>query len=178
MTVLTYILIICIIVGIFAICYSLSYNRFQGYIIRSNEAETEIDSILRKRYDLLNKAGSIIIANTDIKNPFKVLDEIKNKKMSNFELDRKLCETLCEYELIKEDNDVLDDNKEFIKVDIEINNSDCSLSALRKYYNATITDYNKSVKKFPSSFVALFSKFKVKNYYDGKDLTKIDTIKL
>ena len=37
-----------------------SYNKFQVYIIRINEAETNIDSVLRKRFDLLNKSVEII----------------------------------------------------------------------------------------------------------------------
>ena len=43
-----------------------TYNKFQEYIIRINEAETNIDSTLRNRCDLLNKSIDIIKANTDI----------------------------------------------------------------------------------------------------------------
>ena len=32
-----------------------TYNKFQVYIIRINEAEANIDAVLRKRFDLLNK---------------------------------------------------------------------------------------------------------------------------
>ena len=37
------------------------YNRFQNFIIRINEAEANIDSTLRKRFDLLNKSIGIIL---------------------------------------------------------------------------------------------------------------------
>ena len=46
--------------------YIIIYNRFQNYIIRMNEAETNIDSTLRKRFDLLNKSIGIIKANGQI----------------------------------------------------------------------------------------------------------------
>jgi hypothetical protein len=42
------------------------YNKYQNYIIRINEAEANIDSTLRKRFDLLNKSIGIIKANTNI----------------------------------------------------------------------------------------------------------------
>ena len=51
-----------------------TYNNFQNYIIRINEAETNIDSILRKRFDLLNKSIDIIKAN--IKTDDEILSEI------------------------------------------------------------------------------------------------------
>ena len=57
-----FILIILIILLIIS-----SYNKFQVYVIRINEAETNIDSVLRKRFDLLNKSIDVIKANTKVK---------------------------------------------------------------------------------------------------------------
>ena len=57
-------LMICIFIIIVLACaiavfYATIYNKFQEYIIRINEADVSIDSVLRKRYDLLNKSISI-----------------------------------------------------------------------------------------------------------------------
>ena len=46
--------------GLILIMFIATYNHFQDYIIRINEAEVNIDSILRKRFDLLNKSVGII----------------------------------------------------------------------------------------------------------------------
>ena len=54
-----------ILLCIFFISYINIYNRFQSYIIRINEAEAEIDTTLRKRFDLLNKSIGIIKANIE-----------------------------------------------------------------------------------------------------------------
>ena len=48
-------LFIVIVLGILLIWFISIYNKFQTYIIRINEAEVNIDSTLRKRFDLLNK---------------------------------------------------------------------------------------------------------------------------
>ncbi len=40
----------------------------------------------------------------------------------------------------------------------------------RKYYNDIITDYNKLVRRFPSNIVAKLSGYKLKTYFDGKDM--------
>ena len=59
----------------------------------------------------------------------------------------------------------------FIKINSSLNESETEIIALRKYYNDTITEYNKLVKKIPSNIVAKISKYKQKPYYDGKDMT-------
>ena len=61
-----------------------SYNKFQVYIIRINEAETNIDSVLRKRFDLLNKSTEIIKEVTKTEDNVLVqVEKLKSKKLSN-----------------------------------------------------------------------------------------------
>ena len=73
------------------------YNRFQNYIIRINEAEVNIDSILRKRFDLLNKSISVIKVNTKEENVLEMISKLKSKKLTNFELDRQLYDAINEF---------------------------------------------------------------------------------
>ena len=51
-------------ISLLIIWVSNSYNQFQVLIIRINEAEANIDSVLRKRFDLLSKSIDIIKENT------------------------------------------------------------------------------------------------------------------
>lgn len=53
---------IIIIICLLLIGYVSVFNNFQNYIIRINEAEANIDSTLRKRFDLLSKSIGIINA--------------------------------------------------------------------------------------------------------------------
>ena len=46
--------------GLIMIMLVSTYNHFQEYIIRINEADVNIDAVLRKRFDLLNKSIGII----------------------------------------------------------------------------------------------------------------------
>ena len=152
-----------------------SYNKFQVYIIRINEAETNIDSVLRKRFDLLNKSVEIIkeVTKTDEKVMTQV-EKLKSKKLSNFELDRKLYDCLKEFNKFKERYPKLKNNESFVKIDVDLSESEAEITAFRKYYNDIITDYNKIVKSFPSSLVAFFFKFKSRLYFDGKDMSDDD----
>ena len=54
--ILSLIIVVCLIL----ILLVATYNHFQDYIIRINEADVNIDAVLRKRFDLLKKATSII----------------------------------------------------------------------------------------------------------------------
>lgn len=151
------------------------YNRFQVYIIRINEAENNIDAVLRKRFDLLNKSIEVIKAN--VKTDDEVLgsiEKLKSKKLSNFDLDRKLYDSLKEFNKYKEKYPKLKSNESFVKIDVELSESEAEIVAFRKYYNDIITDYNKMVKSFPSNVVALAFSFKSKLYFDGKNMEDND----
>ena len=63
-----------------------------------NEAEANIDSTLRKRFDLLNKSISIIKTTTKVEdNIMENIEKLRSQKLSNFDFDRKL------YDLINEE---------------------------------------------------------------------------
>ena len=152
-----------------------TYNNFQNYIIRINEAEANIDSILRKRFDLLNKSIDIIKAH--IKTEDEVLGmivKLRSRKLSNFELDRQLYDGINEFNSYKENYPELKKSEVFTKTSIALNESEAEIVAFRKYYNDIITEYNRLVKSFPSNIVALFFKFKPKLYFDGKDMNDDD----
>lgn len=151
------------------------YNKFQVYIIRINEAENNIDSVLRKRFDLLNKSIEVIKANTKVDGDvLKSVENLKSKKLSNFDLDRKLYDCLKEYSKYKEEYPKLKNNESFVKIDVELSESEAEIVAFRKYYNDIITDYNKMVKSFPSNLTAIVFGFKSKLYFDGKDMSDDD----
>ena len=91
-------------------------------------------------------------------------------KLSNFELDRKLYEAINEFDRYKETIEALATNEAFIKIELGLFESESEIVAARKYYNDIITDYNKMTRTFPSNLVAKISGYKVKPYFDGKDM--------
>ena len=168
-------------ISLFIIWIASSYNQFQVLIIRINEAEANIDAVLRKRFDLLNKSIDIIKENTKTDdNVLEQIVKIRSRKLSNFDLDRKLYDGIKEFEKYKEKYPKLKDVQSFMKIDIGLNESEAEIVAFRKYYNDIITDYNKIVKAFPTNIIALFFKFKSKLYFDGKDMNDeiVDDFKL
>lgn len=170
MNIVMYGLTIFIIICLILIWMISIYNKFQSLIIRINESEANIDSTLRKRFDLLNKAKGIIEENTKEENILETINKLRSKKLSNFDLDRKLYDVINEYQRFKEKYSDLKNNTDFLKIDVELNETEAEIIALRKYYNDIITDYNKLAKTFPSNLVALMCKYKKKTYFDGKNM--------
>ena len=46
-----------------------------------------------------------------------------------------------------------------------------SLRACKKYYNETITEYNKLIRKIPYNIIGKLLKYNEKTFFDGKDMT-------
>ena len=170
MTTLSIVIVVCLIL----ILLVATYNHFQDYIIRINEADENIDAVLRKRFDLLNKSIGIIKANIDSEE--EVLEDIvklRSKKLTNFELDRNLYNAINEFLVLKEKYPQLQTNEEFLKIEINLMESESEIVGLRKYYNDIITDYNKLVKSCPSNFIAILKNYKTKDYFDGNNVDNI-----
>lgn len=171
MTALIVSLSIIIIICAFCLCFMLTYNRIQDCIIRINEAEVNIDNVLRKRFDLLNKSIGIIQNVTKTKEEIlDIIVKLRSKKITNFELDRNLYDAINEFNAYKEKYPELKNCEEYLKIEINLFESESEIVALRKYYNDIITDYNKLVKNFPSNIIAIIKNYSIKSYFDGNNL--------
>ena len=170
-----FITILCIIIVVCLILIFLlaTYNHFQDYIIRINEADVSIDAVLRKRFDLLNKSIGIIKSVTkDDSEILEIIPKLRSQKINNFELDRGLYDAINEFHALKEKYDKLQNNKEIIKIEINLMESESEIVGLRKYYNDIVTDYNKLVKSAPSNLIAILKGYKAKDYFDGTNIDK------
>lgn len=173
-------LILILFILIFLFClvsliYMLTYNKINDIIIRINEVEASIDTNLRNKYDLISRCVSIIKGNTEVSS--KVLDEVvrlRSRKISNFELERKLTLAYNELLLLKEQKKELLNSEEVTKIFISLEEINDKLSVLTNYYNNNITSYNKMVVMFPTNVVAKINKFKAKLFFDMKDMSDDD----
>jgi len=167
----TIIVLICIVIAF----YTFIYNKFQDTIIRINEVEATIDSNLRQKYDLINRSISIIKANVEIRS--KVFDDVarlRSRKISNFDLDRKLVCACNEIISVKDEHKEEIKSDELKKIIKQLKEIDDKLETFRDYYNSNIVKYNKMVKTFPTNIVALLCKYEDKLFFDMKNMTDDD----
>jgi len=173
--VLLILLLLIIIAGLLSIYYISVYNTYQDYIIRINEVESYIDNSIRDKFDALSKSINVIKGNTDIKEElFPEIVKLRSRKMSSFELNRKLVVELNEFYKIKEEHPELKKSESFIEIDKKLEEVEDNLESYQEYYNSNITEYNKLVRSFPTNIVAMICNYKEKTFFDGKDMTDED----
>jgi len=164
-------LIIIIISSILGISYIIIYNKIQSNIIRINESESIIDESLRKRFDLIINAETIISENVKIElDAFNEIKELKNKKVSNFDFDRKSTECINLVMQIKKDYSTLENNREFKDLVQELKDIEERLESAKCFYNKYTSNLNHLIRKFPSNIISRIHHIIEKKFFDNKDM--------
>ena len=179
MILISIILILIIIVGFLAILYVITYNNLVNYKIKIEKAEGIIDENLRQKYDIIAKMNIAIKKVVTKKDYLKDYIDLKDKRISNYELDRKLTEAMNIILEVKNDYSELD-TKEFNNDLKEVNKINETLTSCKTYYNKNTTELNKIIRKFPTNIVAKIHRYKIKPFFDGKNMQDavIDDFKL
>lgn len=174
-------LILCfiIIVGTLIIIYATIYNKIMIYKTKIEKAEGIIDEALRKKYDTICHINIYIKKIITKKDYLKEYIDLKNKKISNYDLDRKLTEAINTILELKNDYSELD-NKEFNKELKNINQINEDLTSSKNYYNKNTNELNSLIRKFPINIVAKIHHIQIKPFFDGKNMQDeiIDDFKL
>ena len=167
----TVLLTIVALTGLIGIVYIVIYNNLQTNKIKINEAESIIDELLRKKYDLLNLIRDVIIDETKVSDKaFEEYKKIKDMNISSFDFERKLTEYNTLINKIKNDYDVLDDDTRFKNYYDDIYVINEKLEAAKSFYNKYTSVINNIIRKFPSNLIAYIHHIKVQAFFDGKDM--------
>ena len=167
--------LIIIVISILAIIYINNYNDLQYLKTKIEQAESVIDESLRTKYDLIIKSNTII--KKELKSKKEYLKDIKNLKdvrISNFDFDRKLIEYQNILGELISDHEKLQSNKDLNNLIYEIKSIDEKLISGKDYYNKNTTESNQLIRKFPSNIIAKLLNYKVKPYFDGKNMQDDD----
>ena len=164
--------------------YSILMNKLD-YLMKSfdkiDESENMIEEALRSKYDILLKLESLIKTNIkETKINFKDLNDLKKESISNFQLERKLVDTVLLINKIQDDFPELEEIKDYRELLNDIRVMDERINAAKKYYNKYTSKSNELVRKFPSNLIAKFHNITVRNFFDNKDMNDdiIDDFKL
>ena len=176
---ITLVLVLIAIIGILAIIYAIIYNNLIEIKLKIDKAEGIIDEALRQKYDLLCKMNTAMKKAANKKDYLKEYIDLKDKRITNYEMDRKLTEAYNIVLEVKGDHSALD-TKEFNKEIKEMEAINETLASSKIYYNKNTSDINSIIRKFPSNIVAKIHGFKIKPFFDGKNMQDeiIDDFKL
>ena len=179
MNLITIILILVIILGSILLFYITTYNNLMEYKLRIEKAEGIIDEALRNKYDIINKLNLSIKKAIPKKDYLKEYINLKDKKISNYEMDRKLTEAYNIILELKEDNSTLNtkDFKKNIKKIDEINET---LVSCKNYFNKNTSEVNRILRRFPTKIIGKIHGLRIRPFFDGKNMqdSVIDDFKI
>ncbi len=161
--------------GIFVITI---YNKFQLAIIKIDEAENNIDILLEKKLDHLERIANLFEGKLKEDDPpFLDIQKFKSKKLTHFQmrdaLERK----------IKELNEILDRHGDLEELENvknlleELTDINTDLDAAIRYYNDNVILLNKLIRCFPSNIMGLCLHYQVKEFYSDEKEEMFEILK-
>jgi LemA protein len=153
----------------------VSYNRFvnQRQLIRN--AFANIDTELRRRYDLIPNLVETVKGYAAHER--EVFEEVARTRSAaagttgqspaaQAAAEGPFVAALGRLFAVAENYPELKANQNFLALQSELSNTEDRIQASRRFYNANVQDYNRRVNSFPSAFIAQMFNFKEEEFFE------------
>jgi LemA protein len=149
------------------------YNSLVSLKIRSEEAWSDIDVQLKRRYDLIpNLVNTVKGYATHESSAFEKVSEARSRAMQagttaeKGEAENILSGTLKSLFAISEAYPELKANTNFLQLQGELSDTENKIQASRRFYNGNVRELNTSIESFPDNFIAKIFKFTKKDFFE------------
>jgi LemA protein len=181
MTILWILVGIVVVVGLWVIA---TYNGLVALKNRVQEAWSDIDVQLKRRYDLIpNLIETVKGYATHEKAIFEKVTELRTAAMSaqgpheKADLENQLSGTLKSLFAVSENYPDLKASQNFVALQGELTDTEDKISAARRFYNGNVRDFNTKIQVFPSNMIAAnlhFTAFELFEAAEGeRDVVKV-----
>ncbi len=165
--------IILAIVVILVIAVIAMYNSLVSARIRVDNAWSQIDVQLQRRFDLIpnfvetvkgymNHESETFTKIADLRTAWAGANTVSEKAA----LDNQLSDTLKTIMAVSENYPDLKANQNFSELSEELRNTENKISFARQFYNDTTTRYNEKLQIFPSNIIANIFNFKERDLFE------------
>lgn len=162
-----------IVAGLILLSIVFMYNTL---ISKKNQVENifaGLDAILKKRYDLLpNLVASVKEYMVHERITLEKITELRTKGQrdtlddgAKIALEKQLSSMLGNLMVAVENYPTLKANENFLHLQGTLNELEEQISAARRAYNQSVTDYNNAIEMFPTNFMASFMKMERKEVF-------------
>ncbi|MCL5006595.1 MAG: LemA family protein [Patescibacteria group bacterium] len=150
-----------IIVALILLWLVYGYNRLVTLRYRADEAMSDVDVQLKRRYDLIPNLVETVKGY--VQHERSVLEDVTEARAavsqggSPLERDRAenaLSGTLKTLFAVAENYPNLKANENFLKLQDELTDTEDKIQASRRFYNSTARDLNTRIKVFPTNIIA------------------------
>ena len=158
-----------IILVVIIILIVILYNYLVGLNIRCQNAWSQIDNQLKRRYDLIPNLVEVtkgyaaheretLVAVVNGRNENPTMSELAKESEVVSEGVKQLLAVAESYPDLKA-------NEVFKNLQIELTGTEDKIAFARQFYNDTVQHYNSAIMMFPSNIMAKILKYKEKEYF-------------
>jgi LemA protein len=164
------------------------YNSLIRLKNRVDEAQSDIDVQLKRRYDLIPNLVQTVkgYAKHERETLEKVI-QARNAAMNaqeqgnmkkKAEAENALSSTLKSIFALSENYPDLKANQNFLELQRELSDTENKIQASRRFYNTNVRDFNTKLQVFPTNIFAGVLKFKSREYFEIEDKKEKENIKV
>ncbi len=162
-----------IVTGVIIFIIIVMYNTLISKRNQVDNIFAGLDAILKKRYDLLpNLVATVKEYMVHERITLEKITELRSKATTNnltgaetVALDKQLSSMLGNLMVAVENYPTLKANENFLHLQGTLNELEEQISAARRAYNQSVTDYNNAIQMFPTNFMAGLMKLERKEVF-------------
>lgn len=166
-------IILLIVLGLLAVYVIALYNGFVKLRMRTEEAWSDIDVQLKRRYDLIpNLVNTVKGYATHEQTAFEKVTEARTRAMTaqgvaeKGEAENMLAGALKSIFAIAEAYPDLKANQNFLELQRELSDTENKIQASRRFYNGNVMELNTKVDSFPSNIIANMFNFAKREFFE------------
>lgn len=172
----TFIYIVIAVVAVVLLWLVWAYNSFVKLVNRAEEAWSDIDVQLKRRYDLIPNLietvkgyaahekevlDRVTTARSEAISAEQTGDPAKTAQAENM-----LTDALKSVFAVAEAYPDLKANQNFLELQRELSDTENKIQASRRFYNGNVRDLNTQVESFPSNIVAKAFNFTQRDFFE------------
>lgn len=178
-------LILLIVLAVVVLYVIGAYNGLVRLKNRSEEAWSDIDVQLKRRYDLIpNLVSTVKGYATHEQTAFEKVTEARAKAMSatgvaeKGEAENMLAGALKSVFAIAEAYPDLKANQNFLELQRELSDTENKIQAARRFYNGNVMELNTKIEMFPSNIIAGMFNFVKREFFELNEEAAKEPVKV
>ena len=163
----------------------LAYNKLIKQNVRTNEAWSDIDVQLKRRYDLIPNLVSTVKGYAKqekeiLENVTKARAEAMSAKgpKDKAKGENQIQEALKSIFAVAENYPNLKSNENFAKLQDELSDTENKIQASRRFYNGNVRDINITIKSFPTNIIAGAFNFDARELFELSEAAAKEPVKV
>ena len=170
---------ILIVIALIAVWAIFTYNGLITLKNRTDEAWSDIDVQLKRRYDLIpNLVETVKGYAAHEQQTFQKVVEARNAAMGAQSMadkalaENQLSQTLKSIFALAEAYPELKANQNFLQLQQDLTDTEDKIQAARRFYNGNVRDFNIKLQVFPTNMIGNMLGFKAREFFEVAEAEK------